>query len=139
MCKILSLLILTVLCLTSFSQSNPTQYLEKNRYSFSIDTGFDKASVDTLCNKFKDFRLILQAEGGSHYLKFYNKLQLIWTKLLSEKLEMKSIFLEFGAVNKSTFLRSKPVIHYIFFVSSRSKKRDNTKKDAVSAGLSHNM
>ena len=88
---------MTVLCLTSFSQSNPTQYLEKNKYSFSIDTGFDKPSIDTLCNKFKDFRLILKAEGGSHYLKFYDKLQLIWTKLLSEKLEMKSIFLEFGA------------------------------------------
>ena len=80
-----------------FFTVKPNSIPGKNRYSFSIDTGFDKTSIDTFSNKFKDFRLILQAEGGSHYLNFYNKLQLVWTKLLYEKLELRHIFLEFGA------------------------------------------
>ncbi len=95
--KILLSNILALLCLTSSAQTDLSQYLEKNKYSFSLDKGFDKQTIDSLKIKFKDFKLILQAEGGSHYLKFYSKLHLLWAKTLSKNLGVRNIFLEFGA------------------------------------------
>lgn len=80
----------------SFSQSQLNDYLSKNTYSFSLEKGFGKPLEDVLKQKLKSYRVIIQGEGGSHYLKFYNDLRLVWLEYLSNEFGLRHFFMEFG-------------------------------------------
>ncbi len=104
-------------CTTASAQQELNNYLRTHSYSFSLDKGFDQAITDTLKLKLKNYKLILQAEGGSHDLAIYEKLPVMWVNFLHTNFGLKHLFLEFShasavCVNKflasgdSTFLYS---------------------------------
>ncbi len=77
------LLCLTVL--TTAAQTDPSAWLRSHHYSFSPSAGFEGPLADTLARELSAYRLILQAEGGSHYLTLYDTLQLAWLKFLHQR------------------------------------------------------
>ena len=84
------------------AQGDLRHYLDTHHYSFSLDTGFTGAIADTLRTKLAGFRLILQAEGGSHYLNFYEKLELDWLLYLHRSMGLIHFVAEAGASSGST-------------------------------------
>ena len=95
--KIINSIFFILLCLTTYGQEDINKYLSNHHYSFSLDKGFDKKTKDTLKLKLNNYKLILQAEGGSHYLKFYEQLPFMWVKFLNTNFNLKHFFFEFGA------------------------------------------
>jgi hypothetical protein len=94
--------------LVASAQSDLTAYLQTHAYAFSLRDGFQGPLRDTLTRRLAAYRLILQAEGGSHGLDFYNQLQAAWVKFLHEKLGVTCLFEECGtsvAVLCNRFLR----------------------------------
>ena len=81
---------------TASAQQELNDYLSTHSYSFSLDNGFDQATTDTLKLKLKNYKLILQAEGGSHDLNIYNKLPVMWVKFLHTNFGLTHLFLEFS-------------------------------------------
>jgi hypothetical protein len=79
----------------SFAQA-PTAYLETHHYAFSPAEGFKGPLADTLARKLSTYRLILQAEGGSHGLLLYGPLELAWLKFLNQKLGVTCFLGEYG-------------------------------------------
>jgi hypothetical protein len=71
-------------------------YLASHHYTFSLDSGFDAQTQDSLMLKLKPYRLVLQAEGGSHYLKFYTQLPLVWLRFLQQNFHTRRFFMESG-------------------------------------------
>jgi len=96
MIKILSVLSLTFFTLTTYAQGDITQYLKTHHFSFTLDKGFDQPTTDTLKRKLSSYKLILQAEGGSHYLNIYKKIPLVWITFLNQYFDLTHVFLEFG-------------------------------------------
>ena len=94
--KILSTILFLSVTLTSFAQDDLSNYLRNHNYSFSINDGFDQRTSDTLKKKLGSYKLILQAEGGSHNLKIYDKLPVVWTTFLSSNFGLTHLFLEFS-------------------------------------------
>lgn len=84
------------LCLAGFAQEDLNDYLRRHNYPFSLDKGFDQITSDTLKLKLSHYKLILQAEGGSHDLKIYDKLPFIWVKFLNANFGLTHFFREFG-------------------------------------------
>ena len=95
--------------LATHAQTNITQYLETHHYYFSIDKGFDQETKDSLKRKLSAYKLILQAEGGSHDLTIYKKLPIVWVTFLQRYFGLKQVFLEFehsSAVCANNYLSS---------------------------------
>jgi hypothetical protein len=78
------------------AQGDLNGYLATHRYAFSLDSGFDMRTRDTLRRELSPYRLVLQAEGGSHYLSFYGRLPMVWIPFLHEDLGLSHFFLEAG-------------------------------------------
>jgi hypothetical protein len=107
MTKILSIVILIAFSFTTYAQVDITQYLKTHHYYFTLDKGFDQQTTDTLKKKLSAYKLILQAEGGSHDLNIYKKIPLIWVTFLNKYFGLTHVFLEFGhsaAVCANNFL-----------------------------------
>jgi hypothetical protein len=64
----------------------PAAYLNSHHYVFSPAEGFNGPLADTLARKLSAYRLILQAEGGSHGLSLYVPLELAWLKFVNQRL-----------------------------------------------------
>lgn len=94
--KYLIAFIFTTFNTTAFAQKDIQSYLQAHHYSFSLDQGFNKKTTDTLKRKLSRYKLLLQAEGGSHFLDFYKKIPLVWLKFLSENFGLRYFFLESG-------------------------------------------
>lgn len=90
------LLILIVLTTHEASAQDPSAYLRTHNYTFSPKEGFNGPLADTLATKLAPYRLILQAEGGSHSLKLYGPLELAWLKFLNQRLNVNYFFGEYG-------------------------------------------
>jgi hypothetical protein len=82
--------------LSTLAQDDVSNYLKTHHYSFTLDGGFDADAQDTLRQKLKGYRLILQAEGGSHYLRFYSRLPSVWIRFLNANFGLTHFFFESG-------------------------------------------
>ena len=80
-------------------QDDLHHYLDTHHYSFSLDSGFTGAIADTLRSKLAGYRLILEAEGGSHYLSIYHKLELDWLLYLHRSMGLTHFVMEAGTSN----------------------------------------
>ena len=85
--------------LVTKAQDDLSRYLNAHHYSFSLEKGFGGALADTLYSKLADDRLILQAEGGSHYILLYQRLELAWLGFLHERLGLVHFVGEAGTSN----------------------------------------
>jgi hypothetical protein len=94
--RIIFFLLLTMLTKSGLAQEELSGYLKTHHYSFTLDSGFDTQTRDTLRNKLENYQLVLQAEGGSHYLDFYNRLTMVWFRFLNADLGLTHFFLEAG-------------------------------------------
>src|SRR6478609_2464961 len=94
--KVFLIFVLVFLSSQLYAQDDLNQYLESHHYSFSLENGFSKATSDTLQQKLKNYKLILQAEGGSHFLKFYGPLQFMWVSFLNTHFGVTHFFGELG-------------------------------------------
>ena len=79
------------------SAQDPSGYLRMHCYTFSPSEGFTGPLGDTLARKLSAFRLIFQAEGGSHALKLYDQLELAWLEFLNQRLGVTCFIGEYGA------------------------------------------
>ncbi|MCW3466964.1 hypothetical protein [Chitinophaga nivalis] len=71
-------------------------YLSAHHYSFSVTDGFSEKAQQALIEKLSPYKVILLGEGGSHYLRFYEQVQLPLLKFLHEKLAVNAFFMEMG-------------------------------------------
>jgi hypothetical protein len=71
-------------------------YLSTHHYSFTLDSGFDRRTQDSLVETLKNYRLVLQAEGGSHALEIYERLPMVWLTFLHERFGTTRFFFEVG-------------------------------------------
>lgn len=94
--KHISIFILALSTFTTHAQTGISQYLQAHHYSFTLEKGFDQPTTDTLQQKLGAYKLILEAEGGSHFLKFYNRLPLVWIKFFHANFGLTHFFLESG-------------------------------------------
>ncbi len=94
--NLLLVCVATILALATQAQDELAQYLQTHQYSFSLEEGFDKTTSDILQQKLSNYKLVLQAEGGSHYLKFYDQLQLMWLSFLNTHFGVTHFFKEAG-------------------------------------------
>ena len=78
------------------AQEGLSAYLKTHHYTFTLDSGFDAATRDTLRHKLKAYRLVLQAEGGSHELGFYTRLAFVWIRFLNTDMGLTHFFFEAG-------------------------------------------
>jgi hypothetical protein len=85
--------------IAAMAQDDLSGYLSNHRYSFTLDKGFGGPLADTLHSKLADYRLILEAEGGSHYLKLYERLELIWLEFLQARMGLVHFVGEAGTSN----------------------------------------
>ncbi len=81
---------------SAHAQSDLYTYLAAHHFAFSLDSGFDAQTQDTLREKLKPYRLVLAAEGGSHYLGFYTRLPTVWLRFLHQYFHTRHFFLESG-------------------------------------------
>ena len=93
---IISLTCLTLFFCTEMKAQQLNDYLQKHHFSFSIKEGFDKSATDILEEKLRNYRIFLQAEGGSHYLKFYAELEFMWLSFLNTTFGATHFFGESG-------------------------------------------
>jgi hypothetical protein len=96
MARHIFLFFITFLTLTAYGQEDLGRYLRTHHYSFSPDSGFDARTQDTLRQRLKGYQLVLQAEGGSHYLTMYTKLPLLWIRFLRAQFGLRHFFREMG-------------------------------------------
>jgi hypothetical protein len=92
-------LILLFPCFISRAQDSPVPYLSAHHYSFTLEKGFEGPLADTLLARLTPYRLILQAEGGSHFLTIYERLELDWLTFLHERMGMTHFIGELGVSN----------------------------------------
>lgn len=78
------------------AQEDIHQYLKTHHYSFFLDKGFDETTAEIVKQKISNYKLVLQAEGGSHYLRFYGQLQFLWLQFLSKNFGVTHFFGESG-------------------------------------------
>jgi hypothetical protein len=96
MIKSISVFILILSALTTAAQGDIGKYLSTHHYSFTLDKGFDQRTTDTLKQKLSAYKLIVEAEGGSHFLNFYKQLPLVWINFLNANFGLTHFFLESG-------------------------------------------
>lgn len=99
----------SLLGLSAHAQSDVDAYLASHHFAFSLDSGFDAQTQDTLKAKLKSYRLVLEAEGGSHYLGFYTRLPTVWLRFLYQNFHTRHFFFESGysmQVCTEAFLRT---------------------------------
>lgn len=92
-----------------FSRPQSLSRLTTHKYGFTLDHGFDARTRDSLRVLLKPYRLVLQAEGGSHDLSIYLRLPLVWIHFLQENFGMRHFFFENGhggAVLEREYLRT---------------------------------
>ena len=92
-----------------FSRAQVDHYLTTHKYGFQLGSGFDARTRDSLRVLLKPYRLLLQAEGGSHDLDIYLHLPLVWIRFLHETFGLQHFFFEGGqggAVLQRAYLRS---------------------------------
>lgn len=82
--------------LTTYAQNDLNQYLKTHSYSFSLDKGFDQSTSDVLQQKLSQYKIVLQAEGGSHYLDIYTQLPFVWLSFLNTRFGLTRFFFETG-------------------------------------------
>jgi hypothetical protein len=89
---------LVLLCLSypSKSQSTLGEYLRAHQYAFSLTQGFDGRTGAMLTEKLAPYKLVLEAEGGSHFLTIYEQLHFTWLKFLNENFGTIQYFRESG-------------------------------------------
>lgn len=92
-------LILLFPCFISHAQDSPVAYLSAHHYSFTLEKGFEGPLADTLHARLTPYRLILQAEGGSHFLTIYERLELDWLIFLHERMGVTHFIGELGVSN----------------------------------------
>jgi len=78
------------------AQSDIHDYLKTHSYAFTLESGFDSTAQAILKQKFAPYKVILQGEGGSHYLKMYNELPAMWLSLLNSHFGVTHFFGESG-------------------------------------------
>lgn len=89
-------LLLISLPLSPFAQPAVDAYLAAHRYTFTLDSGFDARTRDSLRTRLGGYRLLLQAEGGSHDLSFYDRLPMVWIAFLNRQFGLTRFFFEGG-------------------------------------------
>ncbi len=63
------IVLFSALTLTVSAQNDIDGYLKNHHYAFDLESGFDKATQDTLSKKLAPYNVVVQAEGGSHALE----------------------------------------------------------------------
>ena len=96
MIKFIWIFSLTICALVVNAQADINGYLKTHHYAFSLDKGFEQPVSDSLKQKLKGYKLVLQAEGGSHSLAFYKRLPLLWIRFLNVSFGLTHFFLESG-------------------------------------------
>jgi len=81
------------------AQDELSHYLDTHHYFFTLEKGFKGPLADTLHARLMPYRLILQTEGGSHFLTIYEGLELGWLKFLHERMGMTHFIGELGVSN----------------------------------------
>jgi hypothetical protein len=81
------------------AQDELSHYLDTHHYPFTLEKGFEGLLADTLHARLAPYRLILQAEGGSHFLTIYERLELDWLIFLHERMDMTHFIGELGVSN----------------------------------------
>jgi hypothetical protein len=84
------------LAITATAQDDLSGYLSTHRYSFTLDKGFGGPLADTLQTRLAGYRLMLEAEGGSHELRLYEQLELDWLRFLHERMGVTHFIAEAG-------------------------------------------
>gem|GEM_PF-992013 len=98
--RLIFLLCLILAVLPSAAQDDPvdpTHWLAGHHYAFSLTAGFEGPLADTLARQLSAYRLILQAEGGSHFLHLYDTLEVTWLRFLHERLGISRFVGESGS------------------------------------------
>jgi hypothetical protein len=90
------LLVWSLVPVVSLAQTGLDPYLARNHYAFSLDSGFDARTRDTLRVRLQAYRLVLQAEGGSHDLDIYIRLPMVWLPFLHQDFGLTHFFFESG-------------------------------------------
>lgn len=95
---ILFIVLLLVFCLNNVSKSQDglNEYLSSHQYPFSLQEGFDARTSAMLKEKMGNYKLILQAQGGSHYLHMYTSLAPLWLSFLNKHFGATVFFNEAG-------------------------------------------
>jgi hypothetical protein len=90
---------LVFLCLSypSKAQNAMGGYLRAHQYAFSLAQGFDERTATMLKEKLAPYKLVLEAEGGSHYLSIYEQLHFTWLKFLNKNFSTIQYFRETGS------------------------------------------
>ncbi|MES2006392.1 MAG: hypothetical protein V4450_17880 [Bacteroidota bacterium] len=90
--------LLLVVCLNNVSKSQDglNEYLSSHQYPFSLQAGFDARTTAMLEEKLGNYKLVLQAQGGSHYLHMYTYLAPLWLSVLNEHFGATVFFNEAG-------------------------------------------
>lgn len=93
-----SLLVIMLLLgkLTCPAQDQLDNYLKDHHHAFSVDSGFSQHTTEILEQKLARYRIVFLGEGGSHYLRFYEPLQFVWLRFLSDHFGMTHFLLETG-------------------------------------------
>lgn len=115
--------------------------LSTHKYGFTLDHGFDARTCDTLRVLLKPYRLVLQAEGGSHDLSIYLRLPLVWIRFLHESFGLQHFFFEGGhggAVLQRQYLRTgdTSVLHLKYKTFWEDLRAYNAGISAKGAGIS---
>jgi len=79
--------ILAIFIFRCSAQNESITYLNTHCYSFSVKDDFEGALDDKLRQKLNTYKVILLAQGGSHFLQLHKTLDVTWMKYLHEILE----------------------------------------------------
>jgi hypothetical protein len=96
MIKIPAVVFMAVSAFAGNAQNSISTYLNNHHYAFSVDNGFDQPTSDSLKRKLGEYKIILQAQGGSHLLNIYKKLGFVWIKFLNANFGLTHFFVEYG-------------------------------------------
>src|SRR5262245_16337388 len=78
------------------SQKDLSAYLATHHYPFSLEKGFEEPAATVLQEKLAKYRIVLQGEGGSHFLQFYRDLEFMWLYFLNRNFGTHIFFGESG-------------------------------------------
>jgi hypothetical protein len=92
----LIIIMMSFCALPCFAQDELDNYLKGHHHGFSLDSGFEQGTIDLLKQKLSNYRVVIVAEGGSHFLQFYEPLAFVWLRLLHDHFGMTHHFLETG-------------------------------------------
>ncbi|MES2372746.1 MAG: hypothetical protein V4557_09215 [Bacteroidota bacterium] len=99
------------------SQETLEEYLNTHYYPFSLTNGFDVKTSVMLKQKLSPYKLVLQAEGGSHFLKLYEQLPMVWLSFLNNNFGTTRYFAEAGhsvSIVYNEYLRTGDAAYIVF-------------------------